>query len=90
MKREIRKVKGKYESTMGDNYFIEDPKGHSSINEIKCCNKWIWLDQWTNTCDTCQSDYNMQGNKLAPRSQWGEETGESLSDILGPAIGDDW
>ncbi len=34
-----------------------------------------------NTCD-CGRDYNAFGQILAPRSQWGEETGESLSDIL--------
>lgn len=35
----------------------------------------------TNTCDKCGTDYNMSGQRLAPRSQWGEETGESFADI---------
>jgi len=45
------------------------------------CGKEIELDHFTNTCD-CGADYNSAGQLLAPRSQWGEETGESLSDIL--------
>jgi hypothetical protein len=36
----------------------------------------------TNTCDTCGADYNLSGQRLAPREQWGWDTGESVSDIL--------
>ena len=36
---------------------------------------------FTNTC-LCGADYNMSGQRLAPRSQWGEETGETADDIL--------
>jgi len=36
---------------------------------------------FTNTC-RCGADYNMSGQQLAPRSQWGEETGETADDIL--------
>ena len=36
----------------------------------------------TNTCDKCHRDYNSSGQLLAPREQWGEETGETASDIL--------
>lgn len=36
---------------------------------------------FTNTCE-CGADYNMSGQMLAPRHQWGEETGESADDIL--------
>ena len=46
------------------------------------CNKEVPLHGFTNTCE-CGTDYNMSGQELAPREQWGEETGESLSDILG-------
>lgn len=45
------------------------------------CGDRIVLDGFTNTC-TCGRDYNSAGQELAPRSQWGCETGESLSDIL--------
>ena len=41
-------------------------------------------DSWLNCCEHCGADYDGSGNLLAPRSQWGEETGESLADILGP------
>jgi len=46
------------------------------------CGEELHLDGFTNTCDGCEADYNGSGQRLAPRSQWGEETGESLADIL--------
>ena len=45
------------------------------------CGREVELGGFTNTCD-CGADYNSSGQRLADRSQWGEETGESLSDIL--------
>jgi len=48
----------------------------------ECCGAKVYLESFTNTCDTCDSDYNISGQLLAPRSQWGEETGEYLGDIL--------
>lgn len=30
----------------------------------------------------CRREYNCFGQALAPREQWGDETGESLTDIL--------
>lgn len=54
------------------------------------CGCQVELYGFTNTCDDCERDYNMSGQELAPRSQWGEETGESLADILGPSTNDDW
>jgi hypothetical protein len=35
-----------------------------------------------NSCDGCDAEYTMSGQRLAPREQWGEETGESLADIF--------
>jgi hypothetical protein len=32
-------------------------------------------DWWSNECN-CGTEYNGAGQRLAPRSQWGEETGE--------------
>lgn len=32
------------------------------------------------SCDKCGREYNSAGQLLAPRSQWGEETGEHASD----------
>lgn len=45
----------------------------------------IW-DHHDITCERCGESYNSAGQKLAPRSQWGEETGESAFDYdLGAA-----
>ena len=33
-------------------------------------------------CDRCGAEYNSGGQLLAPRSQWGEETGESAADYF--------
>lgn len=44
------------------------------------CGEEVYLDSFTNTCDKCERDYNIQGQELAPRSQWGEETGEHWSE----------
>jgi hypothetical protein len=45
------------------------------------CGEVISLEHFTNEC-RCGADYNSSGQRLAPREQWGEETGEHLSDIL--------
>lgn len=45
------------------------------------CGREVTLCSFTNACD-CGRDYNSSGSLLAPRAQWGEETGESLGDIL--------
>lgn len=44
---------------------------------LKCdCETHIELADFTNTCEKCGADYNFAGQRLAPREQWGEETGE--------------
>ncbi len=49
---------------------------------IECtCGHKMDTPDFTNTC-VCGRDYNSCGQQLAPRSQWGYETGESVSDIL--------
>jgi len=49
---------------------------------IECgCGRKVECYGFTTTCD-CGRDYNWNGDLLAPREQWGEETGEHLSDIL--------
>lgn len=47
------------------------------------CGQIVELGRFTCSCD-CGRDYNWNGDELAPREQWGEETGESEADILGP------
>lgn len=49
---------------------------------IECCGEDLECSKFTNTCPLCYKDYNFAGKLLAPRSQWGEETGESVADIL--------
>ena len=41
------------------------------------CGEKVVLSNFTNTCKGCNADYNMSGQRLARRSQWGYETGES-------------
>jgi len=48
----------------------------------KCGEKIELEARYINTCRKCGADYNASGKKLAPRSEWGTETGENLIDIL--------
>ncbi len=59
------------------------PDGPNIPMRIECrCGHEMDVPCFTNTCSMCGRDYNSSGQTLAPRSQWGEETGESVSDIL--------
>ena len=55
---------------------------HRHPTIIECCGEQIQCWNFTNTCDICGADYNWAGQRLAPRSQWGEETGEHWSEII--------
>jgi hypothetical protein len=51
------------------------------IPVVTChCGEKVYCTAFTNTCDRCEADYNFNGELLADRSQWGEETGESWQD----------
>lgn len=52
-----------------------------AIGECACCFRPVVLSGFTNSCP-CGADYNGSGQLLAPREQWGEETGEHIADIL--------
>jgi hypothetical protein len=52
-----------------------------AIGECDYCGEQVELHGFTNTCE-CGADYNSSGQSLAPRSQWAEETGETVDDIL--------
>lgn len=43
------------------------------------CGEEVHCVSFTNTC-SCGADYNFAGQELAPREQWGEETGETWSE----------
>jgi len=62
---------------------IEEKRWEPGLTEVRCCGQWLPCTRFTNTCRSCESDYNSSGQLLAPRSQWGEETGETAADILG-------
>lgn len=53
---------------------------HPSVG-LCVCGREVVLDGFTCPCE-CGRDYNSGGQLLAPREQWGEETGEHLADIL--------
>lgn len=62
------------------------PRGYGCVEVmrpvIRChCGREVLCEGFTNTCE-CGADYNSAGQLLASRSQWGEETGENLADIL--------
>lgn len=54
---------------------------HPAVGICEECGCDVYLTGFTNTCE-CGADYNMSGHLLAPREQWGSETGESVADIL--------
>ena len=56
------------------------PNGPVVSPVIRCCGSEVVCEDFTNTCDHCGADYNFNGDRLAPRSQWGEETGEHWSE----------
>jgi len=69
-------------------YLVDMSHDYWESGTCRCdrCRSVVQLDDaWLNTCDNCGADYDGKGSLLAPREQWGEETGESLADILGPA-----
>jgi hypothetical protein len=57
----------------------EDPK---VIDCVKCNAKVELTHHFINTCPNCGQDYDGSGNSLAPRINWGEETGENWTDIV--------
>lgn len=54
------------------------------MNFIKCeCGDKVYLTNgFANTCYSCGTDYNVFGERLASREEWGWETGESLADMM--------
>jgi len=52
------------------------------IKIIVCCKQELPCPDFTNTCPTCNADYNWAGQRLAPREDWGWETGEHWTECL--------
>jgi hypothetical protein len=56
---------------------LEHAIRHPRIIECVDCGREVELyNAFTITCE-CGADYNSAGQRLAPREQWGEETGEA-------------
>ena len=60
------------------------------IIKCDCGKRFDYDDSWLNTCPYCGADYNGNGNRLAPRSQWVLDTGESIADITTGVYNDGW
>ncbi len=56
-------------------------KIEDAIGQCNECPRQVELSYHTNTCE-CGADYNGWGQQLAPREQWGEETGEHWTDCI--------
>jgi hypothetical protein len=52
-----------------------------AVGECEVCRREVILDRATCACE-CGADYNAMGQRLAPREQWGHETGEHWSDCV--------
>ena len=63
-------------------HYYENEFSYRVPAQIKCCGDWLSLCNFTNTCKSCGCDYNGSGQLLAPRHQWGEETGEHWSECV--------
>jgi hypothetical protein len=61
--------------------YEELPNGKRVV-VVTCCGSDIYCDAFTNSCPHCGTDYNNFGDRLASRSQWGEETGERWFDLF--------
>lgn len=53
----------------------EERQTVAAVMRCDCGAKFTLNDSWATGCD-CGREYNGSGQLLAPRSQWGEETGE--------------
>jgi hypothetical protein len=60
---------------------VKETGGRGRVRTVvNCCGEDLVCSAFTNTCDQCEADYGMNGDRLAPRSQWGSETGERWQD----------
>ena len=66
-----------------DMKILSQRQGRSApaIGECDVCQRPVRLEYFTNSCE-CGADYNTFGQRLAPREQWGHETGEHWTDLL--------
>lgn len=55
-------------------------KNWRDITIVTCCSEDLFCENFTTTCPHCGGDYNGNGSLLAPRLQWGFDTGEHWTD----------
>lgn len=58
-----------------------DPETDRLVERVfrcDCGRRLLMESAWSTECRACGREYNGSGQLLAPRSQWGEETGESF------------
>jgi hypothetical protein len=60
--------------------WVDGPRTFTVVN-CGCGREVYCYSTWANDCEGCGTEYNGGGQKLAPRSHWGEETGEAWYDI---------
>lgn len=63
---------------------LSDLKLVKGYTTVRCkCNRSVTCSGFTTTCD-CGCEYNWNGELLAARSEWGEETNEFYCDKIIP------
>lgn len=55
------------------------PQTYPVVECDACENTVHCIDGWANSCSKCGTEFNGSGQTLAPRAQWGEETGECFT-----------
>jgi hypothetical protein len=62
---------------------VFDGRRNVSRAVIECtCGEEVLCMFNTNSCGGCGGEYNISGQHLASRSQWGAETGEHPTDVV--------
>jgi hypothetical protein len=62
-----------------DTYTSENGRvWRTRVMRCTCGSEVYCSSSWANSCEGCDREYNGSGQELAPRSHWGEETGENF------------
>jgi hypothetical protein len=62
----------------------------AAVYRCKCGGEIVCESPYGNDCNRCNGEFNQSGQRLAPREFWGEETGESYSDIVNGNEDNEW
>lgn len=61
---------------------VPEKMWQKGLVEVNCCGVWIECHGTTSSCQNCGKEFNISGQELAPREQWGEETNETSDDFF--------